>query len=200
MRGPRHWIERRRRRAFDHRLLAVDVVHVEPATGKPEADPTREVISLATPDWVNVVALTSDRDAQEEVRVVLVRQWRFAVGEPTLEIPGGMVDPGESPLEAARRELLEETGFVSDDWRALGSVHPNPAILENRCHTFLATSAAQQGPPGGDGDEEIEVTALPLRAIPGAISAGEITHSLVIAAFHLLSLDSSSSPDRRPPR
>ena len=184
MRDPRRWIARRRVRALEHRLLAVDKVVVRPESGPEDERHEREVLSLECPDWVNVVALT--RAADEGPRVVLVRQWRFAIAAATLEIPGGMVDDGESPLQAARRELLEETGYSSESWCSLGTVHPNPAILSNRCHTFLARDAAFRARPTGDGDEEIAVTTRPLTAIPRAIADGEITHSLVIAAFHLL--------------
>ncbi|HVS62932.1 MAG TPA: NUDIX hydrolase [Thermoanaerobaculia bacterium] len=187
MRSPRRWITRRRERTFEHPLLAVDRVLVSPEAAEPADAHQREVLSLASPDWVNVVALTGG-GRPDGPEVVLVRQWRFAVAAPTLEIPGGIVDDGETPLLAARRELLEETGYASESWRALGSVHPNPAILTNRCHTFLALDAELHDAPCGDGDEEIEVATMPLTAIPRAIAGGEISHSLVIAAFHLLGL------------
>jgi 8-oxo-dGTP pyrophosphatase MutT (NUDIX family) len=187
MKGPRRWVEAGRERAFAHHLLSVDRVHVRPSDIPAGGPDDREVLALDSPDWVNVVALTGGASV-ESAEIVLVRQWRFAAAQPTLEIPGGLVDPGETPLAAARRELREETGFESDLWRLLGSVHPNPAILTNRCHVFLAEAACRSADPSGDGDEEIEVTTRPLLAIPDAISAGEITHSLVIAAFHLLDL------------
>src|SRR5512146_2977972 len=68
------------------------------------------------PDWVNVVAVTG------EGRVLLIRQYRAGIRELTIEVPGGTVDPGETPIEAARRELLEETGYTSEDWTAIGRV------------------------------------------------------------------------------
>ena len=78
-------------------------------------------------DWVNVVAVTEDG------RMVFVEQYRHGVERTTLEIPGGMVDAEDpSPEAAARRELLEETGFASEDWRLIGTVDPNPAIQSNR--------------------------------------------------------------------
>jgi 8-oxo-dGTP pyrophosphatase MutT (NUDIX family) len=129
-----------------------------------------------------VVPLTDDR------RVVMVRQYRFGIDGFTLEIPGGMCDGGEPPLEAALRELKEETGYEVRETVSLGWVHPNPAVQTNRCHTFLALGAHPAGPPQPDEDESFEVSAVPLDDIPGLIRDGTITHALVIAAFHLLSL------------
>ena len=135
---------------------------------------------LDAPAWVNIVALDAGR------RVLLVRQWRFGIAAPTVEIPGGMVDPGESAREAAERELLEETGYRARRWSELGAVEPNPAFLTNRCTTFLAEELERMGEPTGDGEEEIEVVTVPSREIPRLVASGRITHALVIAALYLL--------------
>lgn len=140
----------------------------------------REALVLVAPDWVNVVAIT----AADEV--LFVRQWRFGLGSWTLEIPGGLVDPGEAPEHAAARELLEETGYRATSWTLLGVVHPNPAIFTNTCPTYLAQGLERLGDPLGDGEEEIEVVLMPRRDVAGAIRRGAITHALVVAAFQLL--------------
>ncbi len=138
----------------------------------------REVLVLDVPDWVNVIALAGEE-------VILVRQWRFGTGDFTLEIPGGLVENGEEHGIAAQRELLEETGYRAEDWRHLGWVEPNPAIQNNRCHTWVARGAVWQQEPQGDGDEEIEVLRRPLEEIGRLIAGGSIRHSLVVAAFQL---------------
>ncbi len=122
----------------------------------------------------------------DEGRVVLVRQFRFGVDDFTLEIPGGMCDPGESPAETAARELREETGYVAGRLEPLGWVHPNPAIQSNRCHTFLARPAARVGEPQPDPHEAFEIVEEPLDAIDRLILDGRITHALVVGAFQLL--------------
>ena len=94
-----------------------------------------------------------------------------------------MVDPGEEPIEAARRELLEETGFASDRWTSLGSVAPNPAFLTNRCHHFLAEGAVRRGEPALDGGEDIVVRLVPLADLAARIRAGEVDHALVLTAI-----------------
>ena len=138
---------------------------------------------LEVPDWVNIVPLTPDE------RVVLVRQYRHGVRDYTLEIPGGMLDPkDDSPLVAARREMVEETGYDSDRVEPLGVIHPNPAIQANRCHTFVARDVTLLHGTSFDSTEETEVVLAPLAEIPQLIRDGRITHALVVVAFHWLAL------------
>lgn len=138
---------------------------------------------LESADWVNVIPLTPGRE------VVLIRQYRHGTREVTLEIPGGIVEAGDTPTAAARRELGEETGYAAAEMISLGCVHPNPAFLENRCHTFLARNARPAGPQAQDEKEDIEVLLKPLAAIPALIRSGQITHSLVVAAFYRLFME-----------
>jgi 8-oxo-dGTP pyrophosphatase MutT (NUDIX family) len=130
-------------------------------------------------DWVNVVPLTGDG------HVVMVRQWRHGCQELTLEIPGGMVDPGESPAEAAARELLEETGFRAERVEPVGRVNPNPALFDNRCHTFLATGCRPVAEVRNAATEETAVELVPRAGIEQLVREGRIHHALVVAAlFH----------------
>ena len=143
-----------------------------------------EFYVLAAGDWVNVVAVTEDD------RLVLVEQYRHGVERTTLEIPGGMVDPEDAtPEAAARRELLEETGFASDDWRLIGTVDPNPAIQSNRCYTFLAAGARQVAAPTPDGLEELRLVLEPASQVAGLLRSGRIEHALVVAALMWWHLD-----------
>ena len=137
---------------------------------------------LEMPEWVNVVAVTP----REEI--VLIRQFRHGTRTVTLEIPGGMVDPGETPLEAARRELVEETGYGTENWHLLGTVHPNPAIQDNSCYTYLATGAVKISEQQTEGTEDIEVFTAPVSETDKMVLEGKITHSLVIAALYWYSL------------
>ena len=163
-----------------HRCRVFDLDRIRFAP--PDGRAPRDFFVVEAPDWINVIPLTDDR------RVVLVRQFRFGIEGFTLEIPGGMCDSGEDPAEAARRELREETGYEAREIVPLGWVHTNPAVQTNRCHSFLALGVARTGPAEPDPDEELEVTTAPLSAIPDLVTSGAITHSLVIAAFHLLSV------------
>jgi len=147
----------------------------------PESGSAHDFFVLDAPDWVNVIPLTPDE------KVVCVRQYRAGTDTVTLEIPGGMIDPGDpTPTAAAAREMREETGYLASRYEDLGVVAPNPAIQSNRCHTICAVDAYRDGPQALDGSEVIDVELVDLADIPSLIMSGRITHSLVVAAFYLL--------------
>jgi 8-oxo-dGTP pyrophosphatase MutT (NUDIX family) len=171
------------RRVGSRRLQDCGIFQLDRASFRPpDGSPARDFHVLAAPDWINVIPLTDDR------RVVLIRQYRFGVEDFTLEIPGGMCDDGEAPADAARREMLEESGHDAREIVPLGWVHPNPAIQNNRCHSFLARGAFPAAGLRPDPDEAFEIVEAPLVEIPRLIAAGRITHALVVTAFQLLSV------------
>jgi ADP-ribose pyrophosphatase len=136
-------------------------------------------VLLDASDWVNIIPVTPDE------RVVLIRQFRFGIWSNTLEIPGGMTEPGEDPRDAATRELEEETGFRAEHVVPLGWVHANPALLNNRVHSFLALGCRKVHEGLQETSEDIAVELRPRGDIPGLILGGDISHSLVVAAFYL---------------
>jgi ADP-ribose pyrophosphatase len=129
-------------------------------------------------DWVNIVPVT------DTGKVILIRQYRHAVREFTLEIPGGIIDRGEKPLAGAKRELLEETGYGNGKFKLIGHCRPNPAIINNMTYSFLATGVKKISGQHFDGTEEIEVLEVPVNKIEKLITSGKITHTLVITALH----------------
>ena len=132
---------------------------------------------IEAPDWVNVVALTPEHS------LVLVKQYRFGIEGISLEIPAGVVDPGEQSRITAERELLEETGYSSQDWEYLGWVSPNPAYLNNRCHHWLARDVTRTSSPVLDAGESVEVLVLSLDEIRDEIRSGLFRHSLSFSAL-----------------
>jgi 8-oxo-dGTP pyrophosphatase MutT (NUDIX family) len=139
----------------------------------------REFVIIKAPDWVNVIALTADG------RLVLVRQFRHGIDDFSVELPGGGVEAGEDPVEAGVRELREETGYAGKGARLLATLHPNPAILNNRTHVVLVEAAEDGGATDWDPEEEIEVVTMPVGQALAEARAGRITHSLTLAGlFH----------------
>lgn len=145
----------------------------------PNRTEEQEFFVVNAPDWVNVVALTPDH------RLVLVRQFRYGTNDFSLEIPGGIIDPGEDCVAAAVRELREESGYVGGSARLLGSVRPNPAMQNNHCHLVLVENARPQAELEWDPNEEFEITTLPVDEVYALAYAGGITHALVLDALLL---------------
>jgi len=131
---------------------------------------------LDTPDWINIIALTPEGE------ILLIEQYRNGTDRITLEIPGGMVDAGESAADAARRELEEETGYRPEKLIEIGWVEPNPAFLNNRCTTFLALGCRPEGQTCFDPAEDILLMLRPLEDFSRLINNGRIRHALVLAA------------------
>ncbi len=130
------------------------------------------------PDWVNVVAITTDR------QLVMVEQYRHGSETVQLEIPGGMMDPGETdPIAAGLRELREETGYEGAGARLLGKILPNPAIMGNTCYTVLVENCELKHPTAFDHGEDLATHLVPMAQIPHLLASGKIQHSLVHVAL-----------------
>ncbi len=155
-----------------------------PRTGK-----VHPFFILESSSWVNVIPITPNNE------VVLVRQYRHGIQDLTLEIPGGVVDGDDTPGSTAERELLEETGYRPEKMTLLGYVHPNPAIQNNRCYTYVAQGSFRAGGQALDDQEDIEVILKPLGRIPSLIRDGNITHALVLAAFYRFFMEYRSLKD-----
>lgn len=173
--GPSRWEK------LDHTILAkTRVFDLQSVRYRhPQRGTERDFVVMRPPGWVNVVALTTDH------QLVLVRQFRFGVDDFTIEIPGGLMDADESPVETGVRELREETGFVGADAVLLGTVQPNPAIQSNLSHVVLITGAQRSSETEWDADEEIEILTRPVDEVMAVARRGEIAHSLVLSALFL---------------
>jgi ADP-ribose pyrophosphatase len=130
-------------------------------------------------DWVNVIAITPDQ------QIVMIEQYRHGSDTVELEIPGGMIDPGDaSPAAAGARELREETGYEGENPRIIGQIYPNPAIMSNTCYTLLVENCRLKHPVEWDHGEDLVTRLMPVAEIPQLVATGKIRHSLVAVALY----------------
>lgn len=181
---PAAWETVSRTEEADCRIFSVIRKRCRHPVRKKEAD----FYVLESTDWVNTVAVTTDG------RMVLVEQFRYGTEALSLEIPGGVMDLGEDPIEAAERELGEETGFVGKRTRLLGAVRPNPAIQSNQCHIVLIEGAEQLVSTDWDENEEIALSLPTVDEVYRMAYSGRITHALTLNALLLY------QPERDPER
>jgi ADP-ribose pyrophosphatase len=167
------WPEVERATVADCRIFTVErSIAVSPVDER-----SRTFHRIQSVDWVQIIPVTSDGKA------VLVRQYRHGTQRFTLEIPGGLVDPGEDPATAALRECLEETGYRGRQALPLGVVEPNPAVFANRLHAYYARDVVPEGAVQNTGSEITEVVLVPVTELEDLLITGEINHALVAAAL-----------------
>ncbi|MCE9613049.1 MAG: NUDIX hydrolase [Lentisphaerae bacterium] len=161
-------------RAYDGRLLKVDVLDVALASGQRS---TREVVQH--PGAAVILAQLGDG------RFVFVRQYRAAIGRETLEVVAGTLHPGEDPVACAHRELREESGYTARDLERLGTVLPAPGYTTERLHTFFARLNPTQQALATDIDEHVQVEYLTAAQIDAHIADGKIEDAKTLAAWML---------------
>jgi ADP-ribose pyrophosphatase len=167
------WREIARERVADCRIFSVErSIAASPVDGTPHT-----FHRIQSPDWAQILPITPEGDA------VLIRQYRHGTQRVTLEIPAGLVDPGEDPAEAALRECLEETGYRARTAELLGVVNPNPALFANRLYAYYATNVEPERAVQNTGSEHTEPLLVPVAALPGLLLRGEIDHALVAATL-----------------
>lgn len=167
------WVVLRRRYLLRRPWMRVREDTVRPAPEAPVA--AFHVVEL--PDWVAVLAFTPGGE------VLTVTQYRHGVGQASLELPAGAIDAGETPLEAAARELREETGYAAARWEALGTCAPEPSKHTNWAHLFVAFEARPVESPRPEPMERLVVETLSPAELLRRVAAGEVVHGI-----HLLAL------------
>lgn len=138
------------------------------------------------PDWCNIIALTEDDE------IILIRHFRHGTREIEIEFPGGCIDPGEDPVKAAVRELLEETGYTGEDPVLIGDVSPNPSFQTNRCYTVLLKNVRKVADQILDDGEDIEIFKSTVDEFRKMIKEGRINNCMIVTAFYFYELYSKS--------
>jgi ADP-ribose pyrophosphatase len=130
------------------------------------------------PDWCNTVVVTEDE------RIILVRQYRYPVDQTTFELPGGVIEKDELPIDAARREMQEETGYTSDNIEFLLKLAPNPAINNNTAYFFLARNAVPAALTNPDAFEDIDIVSFSKDEIRQLLRENKIQHGVQIGPLY----------------
>lgn len=134
-----------------------------------------EYYVLEYPTWVNIIAVTTDG------RFVMVEQYRHGLGDVFTELVAGVAEKGEEPLQAARRELLEETGFGGGEWQLYTVLSANPGSMNNLTYTFLATGVEKISAQHLDETEDIAVRLLTTDEVKAMLLSDEMKQSLMAA-------------------
>ncbi len=170
------WKEISRETVFQTPIFDLVRIHRESMNGKQGS-----FYLIQSPDWVNVVSILKNKEGVD--CFLMVRQYRQGGQCLTLEFPGGLIDPGETPLEAARRELREETGYEADHLEFLGKINPNPAIMSNWCSTFLAQGLHKTSVQDLDEHEIVDYELIPVEELERDMGTGIHIHAIMVVAL-----------------
>ena len=144
----------------------------------PDGRINNEYYVLEYPDWVNIIAITTDGD------FVLERQYRHGLGNTCYELPCGVIEEGETPLQAAQRELLEETGYTGGTWQEWMTLSPNPATCNNLAHSFLAVGVTKTDVQHLDATEDIDVYLKKPEFVRELLENNQILQALMAAPLY----------------
>jgi 8-oxo-dGTP pyrophosphatase MutT (NUDIX family) len=137
-----------------------------------------EFVVLNSKNWVNVVPITINNE------ILLIEQYRQGIDTLTIEIPGGLIEDNEEPIQAAQRECIEETGYFShNELIPIGFNYPNPAFLNNKCFSYAWFGLEKQYEQNLDLNEEIRIIPTAVSEVKEMIKDGRINHSIILTAF-----------------
>jgi ADP-ribose pyrophosphatase len=170
-----NWQVLSRRSVLDCRVFTVNELHSLSPEGR-----EGNFFVMEASDWGMVIPV--QKNARGEDELVMVRQYRHGLGAVTIEFPGGVIEPGEDPGEAVLRELAEETGRKAGKLTKLGEVSPNPAIMSNRFHVFLAEELTDTGSQNLDPDEELKVQIISKSELLSQYGVSPYDHALLLVA------------------
>lgn len=157
-------------------LLKTPVFTVNEIASQSPDNKTGKYIVLDPPDWCVVIP-------EMENDFLMVKQWRHGENHLSIEFPGGVIEKGEKPVKGAERELLEETGYKALEMISLGKANPNPAIMSNHIHFFLARNLVPTGKQHLDDDEYVNYMRIPKDEVCKNFGNEEYPHALMMSAL-----------------
>jgi 8-oxo-dGTP pyrophosphatase MutT (NUDIX family) len=184
------WTEEKSREIFRCPVFSIDEV----SSLSPDKE-SKTFTVMNAQDWVMVIPVL---DTPGGRRFVMVRQWRHGARELSLEFPGGVLEPGEDPAEGAKRELLEETAYLAADLQKIGEFNPNPAIMSNKIHFFVAKNPEKTGKQDLDDDEFVRVESVSAQDVFHKLGAPPYIHALIGSALVLYMQSAASERDYTP--
>lgn len=170
------WVTNSEREEMDCRIFTVKSVWREAAGNR-----KGQFTIIDSPDWVTILPIVKNSRGND--CFLIVRQFRHGCSSLTKEFPAGMIDRGEIPLEAAIRELEEETGYHAGKMTQIGSINPNPAFMSNTTYTFLAEDLTPGGKMNLDEHEMIDMELVPVKELEEQMGTGMYNSAITIQAW-----------------
>ena len=170
------WTEKDKKIIKDFRIFKACEVTSKAPDGRENT-----FVLLDSPDWVNIVCVVKNKEREDSF--LMVRQFRHGSSSITMEFPAGLVDRGEDPEEAAKRELQEETGYSAEKFILIGTANPDPAFMNNTSHTYFAVNPVKSKEQSLDDDELIDVKVVPVKEFESRMGTGEYINAITIVAY-----------------
>ena len=170
------WSEKKRKVVHDFRIFKACEITSTAPDGRENS-----FVQLDSPDWVNVVSVVKNEKGEDSF--LMVRQFRHGSGSITLEFPAGLIDKGEEPEKAAKREFLEETGYSAEKFILIGTANPDPAFMNNTSYTYFAINPVKTKAQSLDEDELIDVKIIPVKEFESKMGTGDFINAITIVAY-----------------